>query len=56
MVYDVDGNALFKSAYNNKTLSILGDSISTFAGYIPTGNANYYTGENCGVFFLFFIW
>ena len=49
MVYDVDGNALFKSAYNNKTLSILGDSISTFAGYIPSGNANFYTGSNCGV-------
>ena len=32
-----------------KTLSILGDSISTYAGYIPEGNAVYYTGSNCGV-------
>ena len=50
-LYDIDGNAidLYPSAYKNKTLSILGDSISTFAGYIPSGNANYYTGSNCGV-------
>lgn len=31
-----------KSAYLGKTLSILGDSISTFNGYIPSGNATYY--------------
>lgn len=31
-----------KSVYKGKTLSILGDSISTFAGYIPEGNATYY--------------
>lgn len=30
------------SIYNGKSLSILGDSISTFAGYIPSGNATYY--------------
>lgn len=30
------------SVYYGKTLSILGDSISTFAGYIPEGNAAYY--------------
>lgn len=30
------------SVYNGKTLSILGDSISTFSGYIPSGNASYY--------------
>lgn len=46
-MYDIEGNVL--SAYRNKTLSILGDSISTFAGYIPSGNANFYTGSNCGV-------
>lgn len=28
--------------YANKTLSILGDSISTFSGYIPEGNVTYY--------------
>lgn len=32
-----------------KTVSILGDSISTYTGYIPDGNAVYYTGSNCGV-------
>lgn len=35
--------------YQGKTLSILGDSISTYAGFIPSGNANFYTGSNCGV-------
>lgn len=30
------------SVYNGKKLSILGDSISTFSGYIPEGNATYY--------------
>ena len=46
-MFDINGNVL--SAYEGKTLSILGDSISTFAGYIPEGNANFYTGSNCGV-------
>lgn len=36
-------------SYSGKSLSILGDSISTYAGYIPSGNAVYYTGSNCGV-------
>lgn len=49
MIYDVEGNLLLNSIYNGKTLSILGDSISTYAGYIPSGNANFYTGSNCGV-------
>lgn len=31
-----------KSAYHGKTLSILGDSISTYDGYIPSENATYY--------------
>ena len=30
------------STYKDKRISILGDSISTFAGYIPEGNATYY--------------
>lgn len=46
-MFDVNGNIL--SSYAGKTLSILGDSISTFAGYIPEGNAVFYTGSNCGV-------
>lgn len=40
-----------KSIYNGKKLSIYGDSISTFTGWIPEGNATYYTGSNCGVLF-----
>lgn len=42
--------SLSASVYQGKKLSILGDSISTFAGYIP-GDAShtYYTGSNCGV-------
>ena len=31
-----------KSTYAGKTLSILGDSISTFSGYVTDGNATYY--------------
>ena len=31
-----------KSNYNNKTLSILGDSISAYEGYISSGNAKWY--------------
>lgn len=37
------------SVYNGKKLSVLGDSISTFKGYIPAGNACYYDGSNYGV-------
>lgn len=33
---------VMNSVYKGKTLSILGDSISTFSGYIPSGNATYY--------------
>ena len=39
----------FESLYQGRTFSILGDSISTFEGYIPSGNENFYTGSNCGV-------
>lgn len=34
-----------KSVYNGKSLSVLGDSISTFEGYIPAENATYYPRE-----------
>ena len=34
---------------NGKKLSLLGDSISAFAGTIPSGNDAYYTGSNSGV-------
>ena len=49
MLYDVNSNALWTDSYRGKKLSILGDSISTFVGYIPAGNACYYYGNNCGV-------
>ena len=43
---DVEFNPYFKwqkeNKYNGKQFSILGDSISTLAGYIPKGNACYY--------------
>lgn len=32
-----------------KKVSIFGDSISTYTGYIPAGNATYYDGSNAGV-------
>lgn len=38
----VDVGSTIESVYKGKTLSILGDSISTFSGQIPTGNATYY--------------
>ena len=37
------------SVFKDKKLSIMGDSISTFKGYIPSGNSVYYTGSNCEV-------
>lgn len=50
-LYDANGNVLndFKSVYAGKNISILGDSISTFTGCIPSGNAVYYNGSKCGV-------
>ena len=39
---DAPLRSLLNSVYNGKNISILGDSISTFNGYIPEGNASYY--------------
>lgn len=36
------GSTTGASYYKGKRLSILGDSISTYAGYIPAGNSSYY--------------
>ena len=33
----------------NKKISVLGDSFSAYAGFIPSGNEAYYTGSNAGV-------
>lgn len=38
-----------ESIFKDKKISIMGDSISTFKNYIPSGNSVYYTGNNCGV-------
>lgn len=58
---DVYGQALRitnnpQSIYKGKKLSIYGDSISTFAGWIPQGNAVYYTGSNCDMFYVDDTW
>lgn len=42
MTYDINGNPMPDSIYKGKRLSILGDSISTYEGYIPSGNVTYY--------------
>jgi len=44
-----DVDVLEHSVFQGRHLSIYGDSISTYAGYIPVGNATYYTGSNAGV-------
>ena len=35
-------NRLYYPPFLGKKISILGDSISTFSGYIPSGNATWY--------------
>lgn len=44
--YDIDIDPLPKSIYEGKTLSILGDSMSTFGGYIPSSYPYHYPREN----------
>lgn len=41
--------SLIDKPLENLTLSLLGDSISAYAGTIPTGYDAYYTGSNSGV-------
>ena len=40
-ILNIDSFGLGESIYKNKTLSILGDSLSTFNGYLPEGNPHY---------------
>lgn len=47
-VYNFLGEKIYKGAYEGKKFSILGDSISTYAGYIPAGPA-WYDGTRGGV-------
>ncbi len=50
IMYNAAGTALdLDSVLKGKKLSIFGDSISTFTGWIPEGNATYYSGNNAGV-------
>lgn len=51
MLYDINGNELTaeQTPLQNLKLSLLGDSISAYAGTIPAGNDAYYTGSNSGV-------
>lgn len=44
------------STLSGKRISIYGDSISTFKGYIPEGNATYYTGGNAGLYSVYQTW
>ena len=48
--------AVEKRPLEGLRLSLLGDSMSTYAGYIPAGNATYYTGRNAGVSSVDQIW
>lgn len=48
-IYDYLGNRvpiIEPSVYGGKKVSILGDSISTFVGYIPSGQSSEYNGTN----------
>lgn len=53
-LFDDSGKLI--SPYAGKAISILGDSISAFAGYVPSGNAVYYTGTNAGVMSVNDLW
>lgn len=48
-IYGLSLETGITSVLSNKKISIYGDSISTFAGWIPSGNVTYYTGRNAGV-------
>lgn len=49
-IYDANGNLVFvPQPLAGMKLSLLGDSISAYAGTIPEGNDAYYTGSNSGV-------
>lgn len=41
---------------SGKKISFYGDSITTFTGWIPTGNKAFYTGSNCGVSNVYQTW
>lgn len=48
-IVNVKGYNTADSVFSGVKISIYGDSISTYAGYIPEENRVYYTGSNAGV-------
>lgn len=46
---DFETYAASKQPLAGKKISFYGDSITTFTGWIPSGNKAFYTGSNCGV-------
>lgn len=50
-LYTYDGSVAVNmdSVYKGKKISLLGDSITTYVGYIPSGQTYEYTGSNHGI-------
>lgn len=50
-IYDINGNELVanEKPLAGLRLSLLGDSISSYTGTVPSGNDTYYKGNNSGV-------
>lgn len=50
-IYDKNGNVIFSDSkpLSGLKLSLLGDSISSYIGTVPSGNDTYYKGNNSGV-------
>ena len=42
---------IVNNPFKDKWVSILGDSISTYEGYIPEGNSSYYPNDDDSIFF-----
>lgn len=48
--------AASKQPLAGKKISFYGDSITTFTGWVPSGNKPFYTGNNCGVNSVYRTW
>jgi len=53
---DHEAYAESKQPLKGKKVSFYGDSITTFAGWLPSGNKAFYTGSNCGVNSVYRTW
>lgn len=53
---DFDAYAASKQPLAGKKISFYGDSITTFTGWLPSGNKAFYTGSNCGVNSVYRTW